>query len=1037
MYAIRSRRVFLTLFMALTLAISTALFAAPQALAAVPATPVASAVGAPDGVFVFWGPGDGYVRMYTLLKTVDGVATQQDVWAAMSYADRSLQPGQQATYRVVAHDGGTQSAESAPVTAARLGQDWAEPEGARSEILEGVVDPDFTNTPTPALRPSPTLTLEADGKTKINGGLAIDHLPGPGTFELSTDPTPGQVGFTDWCAGSGRVDSGRVVVHDVVYGASGMPLQLGADFTWQCDIGPSNHLTLRFHSPAPRAQVVLEPPTGDIVLQGSPAEVTWLVRNLGDAPATIGTIAASRGRIVDNPCSRIVLEGGAQCAIAMDMSEPVGSPAGQGIVILSARVTDQPGVTIAHPYFVYVPAQAPNPVIGARLPNMVLLTWGASPEATQPLQGLTIERQSAPGGAWVTVARPKPTDDYFWVDHDVFPGMAPSYRMIALALDGSVSDPSQPLQVSVPSAGFVWPDGGVRGGSHPEDPDSVSILSSPDSNGSFIGTGVDVSPDRKHLAVTTYADRTNTNRLLLTDLSGANVQVLDMNTNGNAGFNRPFFSPDGRKIAYVSGHGRSGTISVLDIATKSRLDILNQGILYGWSPDGTKVLLAHGIDKYGNPQTGLRWANIADYNHTAIAGTTSVPDEDGTHQQSVDVGRSGQIVWVSHAPGGDTLMRTGPSAGSPTTLWTPTGCTLGEPRFDPTGAVLAIGIGGGGCSAGAGGVVTLAVPATGKALVSSRLVSRAGAGLQWLVPSSVAPQVALAVPAVSGPSATATITATDADDAVGGLTRMCRLDASAWQACGATLPMTRLTAGRHTLTARATDPSGHSSTDTQTAWTVDTTSPTASLSAVSNTVLGKSLTLRWSGQDSGGSSVASYDIRDRYAASGGGFGAFKYPATWQQRTVPSLTVGLRQGYSYCYSVRARDGVGNLGAWSPERCTMAAYDDRALAASGPYRRSSSAYMYGTYTRTFAARQTLSRSGIRARRVGIVAGVCSTCGAVDVWLGGVKVGTVNTRRATTKWRQVLWLPRHATTRTGSLVLRSSSSRPVFVDGVVLQK
>jgi hypothetical protein len=1030
--------VFLTLFMALTLATSTAMFAAPQALAAVPATPVVSAVGAPDGVFLFWGPSDGYVRMYTLLKTVDGVTTQQDVLAAVSYADRSLQPGQRATYRLVAHDGSTQSAESVPVTAARLGQDWAEPQGARSETLEGVVDPDFSNTPTPTLRTSPTLTLDADGKTKVNGGLAFAHLPGPGTFELATDPTPGQVGFTDWCAGPGRVDSGRVVVHDVVYGASGMPLQLGADFTWQCEIGPTYHLTLRFHSPAPRAHVVLEPPTGDFVLQGSPAEVTWLVHNLGDAPATIGAIAASRGRILDNPCSGIVLDGGAECAIGMDMSEPVGSPPGQSIVTLSARVTDQPGAGIAHPYFVYVPAQAPKPAIGGRLPNMVLLTWGASPEATQPLQGLMIERQSAPGDPWLTVARPKPTDDYFWVDHDVHPGMAPSYRMIALAQDGSVSDPSEPLQVNVPSAGLVWPDGqGLRGGSHPEDPDSVSILSWPDSAGYFIGTGVDVSPDRKHLAVTTYATRTNTNRLLLTDLSGANVQVLDTNTNGNAGFNRPFFSPDGRKIAYVSGHGWSGGISILDIATQSRRDILNQGILYGWSPDGTKVLLAQGIDKYGEPLTGLRWVNIADDNYTAIAGTASVPDEDGTHQQSVEVGRSGQIVWVSHAAGGDTLMRTGPSAGSPTTLWTPTGCTLGEPRFDPTGAVLAIGIGGGGCSADAGGVVTLAVPATGKALVSSRLLSRAGAGSQWLVPSSVAPKVALAVPAVSGASATATISAIDTDDAVGGLTRMCRLDAGAWQSCGAALPMTRLAAGRHTLTARATDPSGHSSADTQTAWTVDTTSPTASLSALSNTVLGKSLTLHWSGKDAGGSSVASYDIRDRYAASGGGFGAFKYPAAWQHRTVPSLTVGLRQGYSYCYSVRARDRVGNLGAWSSERCTMAVYDDRALAASGPYRRSHSAYMYGTYTRTFAARQSLSRSGIRARRVGIVAAVCSTCGAVDVWLGGVRVGTVNTRRATTKWRQVLWLPRQATTRTGSLVLRSSSSRPVFVDGVVLQK
>jgi len=103
----------------------------------------------------------------------------------------------------------------------------------------------------------------------------------------------------------------------------------------------------------------------------------------------------------------------------------------------------------------------------------------------------------------------------------------------------------------------------------------VSILSWPSLPG--IGTGVDISPDRTHVAVTTYTNGTNTNRLLLTDLSGANIQVLDTNNNGNAGFSRPFFSPDGKRLAYVSGGGVSLSLSVLDIATKTRKDVLNQG----------------------------------------------------------------------------------------------------------------------------------------------------------------------------------------------------------------------------------------------------------------------------------------------------------------------------------------------------------------------------------------------------------------------------------------------------------------------------
>ena len=164
--------------------------------------------------------------------------------------------------------------------------------------------------------------------------------------------------------------------------------------------------------------------------------------------------------------------------------------------------------------------------------------------------------------------------------------------------------------MTVPSAGLVWPGGQeVTGGSRPEDPVSVSVLSWDSLPG--ISTGIDVSPDRNHLAVTTYTNGTNTNRLLLSDLNGASIQVLDTNNNGNAGFSRPFFSPDGKRLAYESGHGWSGGVSVLDIATKARIDVLSQGILYGWSPDGTKLLLANGINKVGDPQTCLLYTSDA------------------------------------------------------------------------------------------------------------------------------------------------------------------------------------------------------------------------------------------------------------------------------------------------------------------------------------------------------------------------------------------------------------------------------------------
>jgi hypothetical protein len=96
------------------------MFVAPPAWA-IPATPVLTATGAPDGVYVFWGPDNLVSHRYRLMETVDGVTTRHDVWGA-SYADTALLPGQEATYSVVAVEVSGESAESAPVTAARLAQ---------------------------------------------------------------------------------------------------------------------------------------------------------------------------------------------------------------------------------------------------------------------------------------------------------------------------------------------------------------------------------------------------------------------------------------------------------------------------------------------------------------------------------------------------------------------------------------------------------------------------------------------------------------------------------------------------------------------------------------------------------------------------------------------------------------------------------------------------------------------------------------------------------------------------------------------------
>ncbi len=156
----------------------------------------------------------------------------------------------------------------------------------------------------------------------------------------------------------------------------------------------------------------------------------------------------------------------------------------------------------------------------------------------------------------------------------------------------------------------------------------------------------------------------------------------------------------------------------------------------------------------------------------------------------------------------------------------------------------------------------------------------------------------------------------------------------------------------------------------------------------------------------------------------------------QSTTARSTILKVSAGYQYCVSVRARDLAGNIGPWGTERCTVVAMDDRLLAASSGWSRgTSSSYVYGTWTRATSSKVSLTRAGVSARRVGVIVTTCPTCGAVDVYVGSTYAGRVSAYSSTWRTRQVKWLPAFGSTRSGTLTLRTTSSRAVVVDGVLV--
>jgi hypothetical protein len=321
----------------------------------------------------------------------------------------------------------------------------------------------------------------------------------------------------------------------------------------------------------------------------------------------------------------------------------------------------------------------------------------------------------------------------------------------------------------------------------------------------------------------------------------------------------------------------------------------------------------------------------------------------------------------------------------------------------------------------------------------ARQLSTASAGwldLKWSTNDLYAPTASLTVPAYTTRTATLAVAATDRDDAAASLRRQCRLDsATTWTDCAASLTVSGLAAGTHKLTARASDASGKLSTEVSRSWVVDASAPTTVLAALA-TAQTAAPTLAWTASDAGGSGLGTYDVRARVATRSAGFGTYQYPASWQKLTTRSLRVTLTGGNQYCFSVRAHDRAGNVGAWSPERCTSMALDDRSLSAStGWTRGTSTAYLNGTWTKTTRTGAQLTLGSVRGRRIAVVATTCSTCGSVDVYHAGVKLGRLSLYSATTRTRQVKWLPLESVTRYGTVTVRSTGTRQVIIDGLAI--
>lgn len=301
----------------------------------------------------------------------------------------------------------------------------------------------------------------------------------------------------------------------------------------------------------------------------------------------------------------------------------------------------------------------------------------------------------------------------------------------------------------------------------------------------------------------------------------------------------------------------------------------------------------------------------------------------------------------------------------------------------------------------------------------------------WIVEQ---PTLTMTAPTLVRTAATVTLDAAD-PQAGEPLQTHCRLDTGAFWPCTSPWSLTALSNGKHTVTAYVTDQAGHMSTWARATITADSVGPVTTMASPTALVtLGYPLLVSWKTSDPG-SGTKSVQARRRIATPTTTYGAYVVPPCCTASLSNGVSVTPAEGTEQCWSARGVDLFNQWGAWSAERCFLAPLDDRKLASRGFVRESSFTYKYWKSTARKAG-ATLTLLNVRARQVGLLVETCPTCGSMDVYVGATRIGRVYTHSATSRTKVVIWLPRQAVERRGTLVIRATSSSRVVVDGVLIR-
>ncbi len=188
------------------------------------------------------------------------------------------------------------------------------------------------------------------------------------------------------------------------------------------------------------------------------------------------------------------------------------------------------------------------------------------------------------------------------------------------------------------------------------------------------------------------------------------------------------------------------------------------------------------------------------------------------------------------------------------------------------------------------------------------------------------------------------------------------------------------------------------------------------------------------------SAITSFDVRVKAATPSTGFGAWYYPAVWQNFTATHLWQRALGGANFCFQVRAHNRAGQTGPWSQAACTANALDDRAISSrSANWRYSTVATAYNTtLSRTSTHGAWVRLANVQLDRFGVYATTCATCGSVAVYVNKTKIGTLDLTSPAAHTSVLLTLPRFPmVSGVVTIVATSATGKLVQIDGFALSR